>query len=72
MSIYTFKTWWQQRCETAKCLALREELRLLLDDRTGNEEAIAKKLIDLEKSIHPGQSESWYIDRVIYNLSRTL
>ncbi|MGV2830470.1 hypothetical protein [Myxosarcina sp. GI1(2024)] len=31
---------------------------------------IANRLIDLEKIKHPGQSESWYLDKVIYNLRR--
>lgn len=70
MTTNTVQNWWQNRREQARCSNLREELRLLLYGGTGNEESIAKKLIDVEKSIHPGQLESWYLDKVIYNLRR--
>lgn len=68
--MHTIQNWWQQYRETIRCSNLREELRLLLYGGTGDEEAIAKKLVDVEKSLHPGQLESWYLDKVIYNLRR--
>ena len=70
MSTHTIQTWWQQYREAVRCSNLREELRLLLYGGSGNEEATVQKLIDVEKSIHPGQLESWYLDKVIYNLRR--
>ena len=70
MSTHTVQNWWQNRREQARCSNLREELRLLLYGGTGNEESTAKKLIDVEKSKYPGQLESWYLDKVIYNLRR--
>ena len=30
----------------------------------------AQRLIDLEKIKHPGQPESWYLDKVVYDLKR--
>ena len=30
----------------------------------------AQRLINLEKKLHSGQSESWYLDKVIYDLRR--
>ena len=70
MSTHTIQSWWQQYREAVRCSNLQEELRLLLYGGTGNEEVMAQRLIDVEKSIHPGESESWYLDRVIYNLRR--
>ena len=70
MSTHTIQSWWQQYRETIRCSNLREELRLLLYGGTGDEEATAKRLIDVERSRHPGESESWYLDKVIYNLRK--
>ena len=70
MSTHTLKSWWQNRREQTRCSNLREELRLLLYGATGDEEGTAKRLIDSEKSRHPGQLESWYLDKVIYRLRR--
>lgn len=39
MSTHTQKNWWQNRREAARCSELREELRLMLYDAVGNEEA---------------------------------
>ena len=70
MSTHTIQSWWQNHREKTRCSNLREELRLLLYGGTGDEEVMAQRLIDVEKSIHPGQLESWYLDKVIYNLRR--
>ena len=72
MSTNTIHSWWQQYREAVRCSNLREELRLLLYGGTGNEEATAQKLINVEKSIHPGELESWYLEKVIYNLRRQI
>lgn len=61
MSRQNLKSWWQQYRESVKCSCLREELWLLLYGEAGNEEDIAKKLIDFEKYTHPGELESWYL-----------
>ncbi len=64
------KSWWQQYRESVECSRLRQELRLLLYGEAGNEEDIAKKLIDFEKYAHPGELESWYLEKVIYDLRK--
>ena len=64
------KSWWQQYRESVECSRLRQELRLLLYGEAGNEEDIAKKLIDFEKYTHPGELESWYLEKVIYDLRK--
>lgn len=69
MSTHTIQSWWQQYREAVRCSNLREELRLLYGG-TGDKEATAQRLINLEKYIHPGESESWYLEKVIYNLRR--
>ena len=65
-----FKSWWQQYRESIECSRLREELRLLLYGEAGNEEDIAKKLINFERYTHPGELESWYLKKVIYDLRK--
>ena len=45
---------------------LHKELMTLLHDRSDT----AQRLVNLQKVKHPGQSESWYIDKVIYDLRR--
>ncbi len=70
MTTHTIQSWWQQYREAVRCSNLREELRLLLYGATGDEEGTAQRLIDVEKSRHPGESESWYLEKVIYNLRR--
>ncbi|GAB4540964.1 MAG: hypothetical protein Tsb0014_32560 [Pleurocapsa sp.] len=70
MSTHTLKSWWQNRREAARCSKLQEELRLMLYGATGNEEAQIQKLVNCEKYRHPGKSESWYLDKIIYSLRR--
>ena len=70
MATHALKNWWQNRREAAKCSELREELRLLLYGGSGDEEGTARRLIEYEKYRYPGQSESWYLDKVIYGLRR--
>ena len=65
----TIKDWWRQYREAYKCSNLRRELRLLLYGE-GKEEERAQMLIDREKYAHPGKLESWYLEKVIYNLRR--
>lgn len=61
--------WWQQYREAARCSNLRRELWLMLYGK-GNEEELAETLVKSEKYAHPGKRESWYLERVIYNLRR--
>ena len=42
----------------------------MLYGATGNEEAQIQKLVNFEKYKHPGKSESWYLEKVIYSLRR--
>ena len=65
----TFQDRWQQYREASKCFNLRRELWLLLYGK-GNEEALARMLIKAEKCIHPGELESWYLEKVIYKLRK--
>jgi hypothetical protein len=58
--------WWQQYREAKKASKLHHELLILLHGKSET----AKRLIDLEKIRHPGQLESWYLDKVIYDLRR--
>ena len=65
--------WWQEYHESV-CEArqrhrsnkLHHELMILLHGQSDT----AQRLIDLEKIKHPGQSESWYLDKVVYDLRR--
>lgn len=69
MSTYTLKSWWQNRREAARCFNLREELWLLLYGK-GDEEITVQRAIDFEKYQHPGESESWYLEKIIYDLRK--
>jgi hypothetical protein len=66
MTTKILETWWQQYREVKYCNHLENELFNLLHGQSNT----AKRLIDLEKIKHPGQSESWYLDKVIYDLRR--
>lgn len=57
-------SWWQQYREAMRRSRLYQELLILLHDRQDT----AQRLINLEKSKHPGRLESWYLNRVIYDL----
>ena len=58
--------WWQGYRESDSSNKLQHELTILLHDRSDT----AQRLINLEKIKHPGQSKSWYLDKVIYDLKR--
>ena len=58
--------WWQGYRESDRSNKLHHELMILLHGQSDT----AQRLIDLEKIKHPGQSESWYLDKVIYDLKR--
>ena len=45
---------------------LNQELMTLLQHRSDT----AQRLVNLQKVKHPGQSESWYLDKVIFDLKR--
>ena len=65
--------WWQgyrqsvyETSQRHRSNELHHELMSLLHNRTDT----AQRLVNLEKIKHPGQSESWYLDKVIYDLRR--
>jgi hypothetical protein len=60
--------WWQKYRETGYCNQQYHELLILLHGQSDT----AERLINLEKIKHPGQSKSWYLDKVIYDLKRCL
>ena len=59
-----FPSWWQQYREAVRCSHLRQELWLLL---YGQSDELKKfdRLIDRDKYEHPGELESWYLERAI-------
>lgn len=57
-----FQDWLEQ----SKCDALRRELLGLVQQQ----EDVADRLIDNAKSQYPGNTESWYLEKVIYDLKR--
>lgn len=65
---HIFSTWWQDYCEAKSCNRLKQELLRLLHGKSET----AEQLINLEKIKHPGQSQSWYLDKVIYDIRRSL
>jgi hypothetical protein len=66
MTTNILNSWWQQDREAARANKLHHELLILVHGQSDT----AKRLIDLERIKHPGQSESWYLDKVIYDLRR--
>ncbi len=58
--------WWQQYREADRSGKLHQELMTLVHGQSDT----AQRLVDLEKIKHPGQSESWYLDKVVYDLRR--
>ena len=66
MTTNILNRWWQQYREVDRYNKLHHELTILLHGQSDT----ARRLIDLEKIKHPGQSESWYLDKVIYDLRR--
>ncbi len=47
-----------------RCKALRRKLLTLVH------RDVAERLINLAKRQHPGKSQSWYLEKVIYDLQR--
>ena len=66
MTTNILSKWWQQVRESDRSNQLHHELMILLHGRSDT----AQRLVNLEKIKHPGQSESWYLDKVIYDLKR--
>lgn len=52
--------------DTATCKKLYRELLTLVHGQND----IAERLITLEKHRNPGKLESWYLDKVIYDIRR--
>lgn len=59
-----FQSWWQQYHEAVRCSNLRQELWLLFHGK-GDELKKIDRLIEQEKYEHPGELESWYLERAI-------
>lgn len=51
-------------------LVLDPKLEQRLMQMLSGDEAAARRLIESEKVRHPGRSENWYWEKVIYNLER--
>ncbi|GAB4228465.1 MAG: hypothetical protein Kow0049_09520 [Stanieria sp.] len=66
MNTQISKSWWQQYREAAHRSRLYQEVLILLHGQQDK----AQRLINLEKSKHPGHLESWYLDKVIYELTK--
>ena len=66
MTTNIWNKWWQGYRESERSNQLQHELTSLLHNRLDT----AQRLIDLQKAKHPGQLESWYLDKVIYDLER--
>ena len=66
MKTNTLNKWWQGYRESNRSNKLHHELMILLHGQSDT----AQRLIDLEKIKHPGQPESWYLDKVVYDLKR--
>ncbi|GAB4551963.1 MAG: hypothetical protein Tsb0014_45980 [Pleurocapsa sp.] len=66
MNTNILNTWWQQYREVNRSNKLYHDLMILVHGQSNT----AQRLIDLERIKHPGQSESWYLDKVIYDLRR--
>ena len=61
-----WKGWWQRHTEKERSNRLKRELMKLLHNRSD----LAQQSIERQKLEHPGQPESWYLDKVIYDLER--
>lgn len=66
MTINVWEKWWQKHRENERSKRLQRELMRLLHNRSD----IAQQSIARQKREHPGQPESWYLDKVIYDLER--
>jgi len=66
MSTNIFHQWWQGYREANNIEKLQRELMSVLHDRSD----LAERLVNQEKIKHPGQTESWYLDKVVYELGR--
>ena len=58
--------WWQGHRESNRFSKLRHELMILSHGQSETME----RLVNIEKIKHPNQPESWYLDKVIYDLRR--
>jgi hypothetical protein len=67
MTTNILNRWRQKDREAGHCNQLHHELLILLHGQSDT----AERLINLEKVKHPGQSKSWYLDKVIYDLKRS-
>ena len=73
MTTNIWNKWWQGYRQSV-CAArqrhysnqLHQELMTLVHNRSDT----VQKLVNLQKVKHPGQSESWYLDKVIFELKK--
>jgi hypothetical protein len=66
MIINSLTNWFQSYRQASTSSKLRHKLINLVHGRP----EIAQRLIALEKRKHPGKSELWYLEKVIYDLKR--
>ena len=57
---------WERIGEDRKCAALRRELL----NRVHHRREIAERLLASTRKNHPGRSQRWYLEKVIYDLKR--
>ncbi|WP_036488501.1 hypothetical protein [Myxosarcina sp. GI1] len=62
-----FNRWYQNYRQASVLSQLQRELFTLVHGQKDT----AQRLINLEKIKHPGHSQSWYLDKVIYDLRRS-
>ena len=67
-AIYYF--WQQSRRGKGSTNALRREARRLLHTNTDSANEIIDRQIKLLQEKHPGRSEEWYLEKMIYDLER--
>jgi hypothetical protein len=67
-AIYYF--WQQGRRGKVSTIALRKEARRLLHSNADSADEIIDRQIQLLQQKHPGRSEKWYLEKIIYDLER--
>ena len=57
-------SWWQQYHEAIRSSQLRQELCMLVNGK----QEVVNQLVNLEKHRHPGNLDSWYLNKILRNL----
>lgn len=61
MALNSSKSWWDNYRETVKTTKRFYELVSLVDNR----EDVARNMISMAKSRYPGETELWYLDKLV-------